>query len=196
MGLDAVAFQLRFAEAQDVFHQRPCGLLRTHRGAGFGEVEKLGNQVVDTGDFADHIFQMAFVGFAQVGTTVQQLGRGFDNAQRIADFMGQAHSHFAQGMQAVAAAQLGFKMMQLAQTRRHMVEGAAQFGQLVVARHCHALVVVPGNHRAHAFGQTAQRPGKALGDQPANRQGQHRAEQEDQREQVGLVDQPHQAGMA
>ena len=99
-------------------------------------------------------------------------------------------------MQAVAAAQLGFKMMQLAQTRRHVVEGVAQFGQFVVARHRHALVVVPGNHRAHAFGQAAQWPGKALGDQPANRQGQHRAEQEDQREQVGLVDQPHQAGMA
>ena len=139
---------------------------------------------------------MALVGFTQIGPAVQQLGRGFDNAQRIADFVGQAHGHLAQGMQAVAATQLGFEMMQLAQSCGHMVEGAAQLGQFVVARHRHALVVVPGSDGAYPFGEVAQRPGKAFGNQPADGQRQYRADQEDQREQVALVDQPHQAAMA
>ena len=98
---------------------------------------------------------------ASLRAAMQQLGGGLDDAQRVADFMGQAHRHFAQGMQAVAAAQLGFEVMQLAQALGHVVESAAQLRQFIAAADGHAVLVIAGNHRIHAFGQVAQGPGQA-----------------------------------
>jgi hypothetical protein len=74
-------------------------------------------------------------------------------------------------------------MLQLAEALTHVVEGAAQFRQFVAAGHRQALAVA-GDHGLNAVGEPAQGFGQALRDQPADRQGRRRAEQEYQDEQV------------
>ena len=99
-------------------------------------------------------------------------------------------------MQAIPSTQLRLKVMQLAQTQCHVVEGTAQFGQFVMPGNVHPLVVIPGGDRAHAFRKCSQRPRQVLGHLPANGQREHRTQQENQHKQVGLVHQSNQIGVA
>jgi len=58
--------------------------------AGFGEIEEVGDQVVDPADFADDVFQVALVGLRQIGAPMQELGPGSDDAQGVSGLRGLA----------------------------------------------------------------------------------------------------------
>ena len=61
--IDVVAGQLWAQKPRMSSTSARAGSNTRNGGLGFGEVEKLGDQVVDPADFADHVFQVTLVGF-------------------------------------------------------------------------------------------------------------------------------------